>query len=190
MATGGAERTGTRQRRAPIVILTVVLLAGAVIGGAVLTTHGAGGSGSPVATARGFSLPAAVRGEAAVALSPVPGHPVLLTFFASWCQPCIEELPLIEGLSQTWARQGSAGEVVGVDELDQRPEGPDLVRRTGVTFPAGYDHDGSVGKAWGINGLPITVAISPDGRVVEYHRGALSSRQLDALVKRLAEAGG
>jgi hypothetical protein len=60
-----------------------------------------------------------------------------------------------------------------------------MVRRTGVTFPAGYDHDGTIGKRYDLDGLPITVFIAADGKVVSYHRGTLSARQLDTLVHRL-----
>jgi hypothetical protein len=78
--------------------------------------------------------------------------------------------------------------VVGIDELDQKPDGPDLVHQTGVTFPSGYDHDGAVGHSWAVNGLPITVFIAPTGRLVAYHRGQLNAAQFDALVSRLEAA--
>ena len=95
----------------------------------------------------------------------------------------------MEGLSRAGQNEGpGAPVVVGVDELDQRPDGPDLVRRTGVTFPAGFDHDGGVGRRWAVDGLPVTVFIAPDGRVIAYHRGELKQGQLDALVRRLVAA--
>lgn len=162
-----------------------------------MTTHGAGGSRSPVATAPPFTLGPVIPGQPAASLGASPGHPVVVSFFASWCRPCIQELPLIERLARTWdgsraaaADPATVPEVIGVDEQDQRPDGPDLVRRTGVTFPSGFDHDGRVGAAYGIDGLPITVFVSPGGRVVNYHRGALTSRQLDTLVRRLLAPAG
>jgi len=143
----------------------------------------------PFATARGFTLPAVSEGQPGATLAAAPGRPVVLTFFAAWCQPCTAELPLIEQAWRAFAAQGPrAPLVVGVDELDQKPAGPDLVRQTGVTFPSGYDHDGAVGRSWAVNGLPITVFIAPTGRVVAYHRGQLNRPQLDALVSRLEGA--
>ena len=143
----------------------------------------------PFATARGFTLPPVDTGQPPVALAPVPGRPVVLTFFAAWCQPCIAELPVIERAWRSFQAQGPrAPLVVGVDELDQKPAGPDLVHTAGVTFPAGYDHDGSVGRAWAVNGLPITVFMTGTGRVVAYHRGQVNASQFDALVRRLEAA--
>jgi len=177
-------------------VVVVVVAAAVVVGTAVLTSHGGGSSDteSPIAQVEPFTLAPVIAGQPQATLAAVPGHPLVLAFFASWCAPCTEELPLIEKLyrSSTGGPNGAAAAltVVGVDELDQRPDGPDLVRSAGVTFPAGYDHDGSVGSKWHIDGLPITVFIAPDGRVVAYHRGQLSQHQLDGLVRRLAVASG
>jgi len=175
--------------------VAVVAVAAMVVAMAVLTSRG-GGSGdaaSPVPQAEPFTLAPVIPGQPSAALGAAPGRPVVLAFFASWCAPCAQELPLIERLARSSAAGpggAAAPAVVGVDELDQRPDGPDLVRATGVTFPAGYDHDGSVGQKWHIDGLPITVFIAPDGRVVAYHRGQLSQHQLDGLVRRLMVASG
>ena len=140
----------------------------------------------PFVTARAFTLQSVDPGQPAVSLASAPGRPVVLTFFAAWCQPCIAELPVIERAWRSFQAQGpSAPLVVGVDELDQKPAGPDLVHSAGVTFPAGYDHDGAVGRSWGVNGLPITVVIAGTGRVVAYHRGQVNASQFDALVRRL-----
>jgi cytochrome c biogenesis protein CcmG/thiol:disulfide interchange protein DsbE len=171
----------------------VVVLAAGVIVAAVLSTRGGSHPDvSPVTTVQPFSLAPVIPGQPPAVLGADPGHPVVLTFFASWCLPCTEELPLIERLSQKWAAApvgASVPRVVGIDELDQRPDGPDMVTQAGVTFPAGYDHDGSVGAKWDVDGLPITVFIAADGRIVDYHRGQLHQGQLDALVARLEAAG-
>jgi thiol-disulfide isomerase/thioredoxin len=133
-------------------------------------------------------LPPVVSGQPAATLAPAPGRPVVLTFFAAWCTPCVTELPLIERLSRSWQQQGPAAPVVvGVDEQDQGPDGRDLVRRAGVTFPSGFDHDGSVGRRWDVDGLPITVFIAPSGRIVSYHRGQLDQGTLDRLARQLTD---
>lgn len=165
-------------------IAAVLVLAMGIITAAVMTTHGGGSSdASPVPAVRPFVLSPVIAGRPSASLTASPGRPVVLTFFASWCAPCVDELPLLQKLS---VRGDPA--VVGVDEMDQRPDGSDLVRQAGVTFPAGFDHDGAVGQSYAINGLPINVFIAPDGRVVAYHRGQLDQHQLDGLVRRLLAA--
>jgi cytochrome c biogenesis protein CcmG/thiol:disulfide interchange protein DsbE len=160
-----------------------------VLAAATVTARHGSTDKPPFATARAFTLSAVVTGQPSVSLAPVPGRPVVLTFFAAWCTPCVAELPVIErGWRSFQAAGPSAPLVVGVDELDQKPDGPDLVRQAGVTFPSGYDHDGAVGRSWAVNGLPITVFIAPTGRLVAYHRGQLNAAQFDALVRRLEAA--
>jgi cytochrome c biogenesis protein CcmG, thiol:disulfide interchange protein DsbE len=190
MGAGGLGR----RRRWPVAAGAVVVLAVTAVVVAVVTSGS--GAASPVPTARGFTLPPVIAGQPPVVLPSAPGRPVVLNFFASWCVPCTEELPMLERLSRTWqAEDAGAGSatvpmVVGIDELDQRPDGPAMVRQAGVTFPSGYDHDGSVGRRWLVNGLPITVFVAPDGRVIDYHRGQLRQTQLDSLVRRLQAASG
>jgi peroxiredoxin len=160
-----------------------------VLAAATVSARHGSADKAPFAGARAFTLPPVDAAQPVVSLAAVPGRPVVLTFFAAWCQPCTAELPVIE---QAWRAYQSGGPraplVVGVDELDQRPAGPDLVHQAGVTFPSGYDHDGAVGRSWGVNGLPITVFITATGRLVAYHRGQLNRPQFDALVTRLEAA--
>jgi thiol-disulfide isomerase/thioredoxin len=170
-------------------IAAVPIVAAGVVAAAVASSSGGTTDKPPFPTARAFSLPPVVNGLPATRLRAAPGRPVVLTFFAGWCAPCVTELPLIERLSRSWQQDGPAAPVVvGVDEQDQRPDGQDLVRRAGVTFPSGFDHDGSVGQQWDVDGLPITVFIAPDGRIVSYHRGQLDQGTLDRLVRQLTTA--
>ena len=170
-------------------IAAVVVLAAVVVAAATVSSRHGSPDKSPFAQARGFTLAAVDGGQPPVSLAARPGRPVVVTFFAAWCQPCIAELPMVERAWRTYQAQGArAPLVIGVDELDQKPAGPDLVHSAGVTFPAGYDHDGAVGRSWAVNGLPITAFVTPTGRVVAYHRGQLSASQLDSLVKRLLSA--
>ena len=85
--------------------MAVLVVAVLVVGAAVLTSRG-GGSGdteSPVPQAEPFTLAPVIAGQPAAVLSATPGHPVVLAFFASWCAPCTQELPLIEKLSRVRA---------------------------------------------------------------------------------------
>jgi cytochrome c biogenesis protein CcmG/thiol:disulfide interchange protein DsbE len=178
-----------RRRRLLVGASLAVAASAAVVAAAVLSASGGGADASPFSSAEAFTLPPVIAGQPPAVLAGAPGRPVVVNFFAAWCVPCRQELPLLERLHRGGTGQGGgAPVVVGIDEQDQRPDGPDLVRQAGVTFPTGFDHDGTVGRQWAVDGLPITAFVAPDGRIVAYHRGELRQGQLDALVRRLMAA--
>jgi thiol-disulfide isomerase/thioredoxin len=145
-------------------LIALMVLAGvlASIAGVALL-----GPGEPVPA---FTLP----GLAGPALTiPVSGQPVLLNYWASWCGPCLDELPL---LSRFAAAQGPSGvQVVGI-ALDDRTQAEAFVRQHPLGFPslseAPGEHDSSVrlGNHRGV--LPYSVLIGADGRQLRSHSGA------------------
>ena len=163
-------------------VLVPVFLTGLVVAIAVVTTQGGRADAGPISVGQPFSLASVVDGGAPATLTAVPGRPTLVAFFAAWCDPCRAELPLVEAASH----RAGAPAVIGVDVLDQRPDATALLRHAGVTFPSGFDHDGTVSQRWGVVGLPVTVLVGRDGRIVAYHRGQLRQPQLDALLRRVS----
>ena len=141
-----------------------------IVGVAVVSTHRASAARSPIA-----------RVQPGVTLE---HRPTVINFFASWCDPCRTELPLMERASQA----PGAPVFRGVDVLDQRSDADGLIRRAGVTFPVTYDRDGSLSARWGVVGLPVTVFADAGGRVIAYHRGELREPELDRLIGQLARA--
>lgn len=108
----------------------------------------------PGACARMFALPD-LDGEKR-ALAEESGRPVLVHFFATWCEPCKDELP---GLQQfVDARRGEIGILaVNVGEVPSRVR--NFLKQTPVTFPVVLDADRSVTRSWAIEGLPATVVL-------------------------------
>jgi cytochrome c biogenesis protein CcmG/thiol:disulfide interchange protein DsbE len=153
------------------------------VAAAVLSRGGSSDTG-PVTVAQAFNLPPVLPGAPNATLAAAPGRPTIVTFFAAWCDPCRAELPLLEAA----AHAAGGPTVVGVDVLDQRPEAQMLVRQVGVTFPAGFDHDGTASQRWGVVGLPVNVFVAPDGRIVAYHDGELDAHQLSSFIHRLDAA--
>lgn len=91
------------------------------------------------------------------------GRVVVLNVWASWCPPCVREMPSLERLH----RQG--GEdflVVGVSVDDERPKARALAERAEVTFPSLFDAGGRRMQEWGTVKYPETWILSPDGAVV------------------------
>jgi cytochrome c biogenesis protein CcmG/thiol:disulfide interchange protein DsbE len=109
-------------------------------------------------------------------LSAHRGTPVVLTFFASWCHPCEQEMPLLEAART--ARPG-AFDVLGVTYKDFRSDAIRFTDRLGVTYPALYDTDGVVADRYGVSGIPQTWFIDADGVVRDRVYGITSKAALD-----------
>ncbi len=128
-------------------------------------------------------------GGADVSLSSLRGKPLVLNLWASWCGPCRDELPLFQRLHEAF---GSRLTVLGVEINDQQPaKAPALASDTGVTYPLLADPDASLRVPLEVMGLPQTVLVAADGRMVSVERRVFSSYdQLRSLVlDRLGVAG-
>lgn len=172
-----------RQRRRRLLLWALALAVVAGAAGAALTFTGGGTTqeerGRP---APGFDLPGLREGEGRVRLADFRGRPVVLNFFASWCTPCKRELPAFARLAR---ELGGRVAFVGIDHQDSRRLARQLLEETGVGYPAGYDPDGRTAVDYRIIGMPTTVFISPDGRILASHAGEISAEDLRATVRRL-----
>lgn len=123
-----------------------------------------------------------LRGGGTISLSQFTGRPVVINFFASWCVPCRKEMPGLQAASHRF--EGSVS-FLGVDHEDSRNQALELVAKTGVTYPTAYDPDGRTAKAYMLRGLPSTVFVSPDGRIVATRLGELKRSELEDTIVRL-----
>ena len=112
------------------------------------------------------------------------GRYVVVNFFASWCEPCADEAPLLNELQR---RLGDRGTIVGVSWNDSSEDARGFLREHGVRFPVVRDVDGTVARAYGITGLPETFVIDPDGNVAALKRSQLTGEWLAAEVDPLLE---
>ncbi|CAN5864572.1 hypothetical protein BH24ACT3_BH24ACT3_10610 [soil metagenome] len=115
-------------------------------------------------------------GEAS--LADYRGAPVVVNFFATWCTPCIREMP---GFEQVHQRRDEIT-FLGVNTQDSLEDGRALAERTGVTYDLARDPDGTVLEAFQPIGMPTTVLVRADGTIAEVHTGELSPTELDALI--------
>lgn len=91
-----------------------------------------------------------------LALAGQPGDVILVHFFASWCEPCREELPALGRLA---ARGGPGMKVMAIAVADNDAPLRRVLEATGVTFPVLLDRDRAVVKAWTISTLPSTIIL-------------------------------
>ncbi|HYF80991.1 MAG TPA: cytochrome c biogenesis protein CcdA [Symbiobacteriaceae bacterium] len=106
-----------------------------------------------------------------VRLSDYAGKPLVINFFASWCDPCKEEAPVVRAMQDQTAAQGYA--LLGVATQDDRAEALQFMAADGLTFPAILD-DGKVARAYGIVGPPTTFFIDADGIIRHLYMGPLT----------------
>ncbi len=112
-------------------------------------------------------------------LTDFAGTPTVVNFFSTSCAPCVKEMP---GLEQLHQQLGDQVAFVGIDVTDTKADGRGLVSRTGVTYQTGYDPQGNVLRALDGQGLPTTVVIDRQGRIVDARTGALQPDQLRAIL--------
>lgn len=139
---------------------------------------------------------AAEVGGSTIALSSLwenTGRPVILNFWAGLCPPCRAEMPDFQRLYDERGQSGFT--LIGVDigpfiGLGSRDEGRALLRELGVTFPAGTTFDVRTVRNYEILGMPTTVFITSDGRILRKHAGLLTRGQMTAFAEELVRASG
>ncbi len=119
-----------------------------------------------------------------VKLSDFRGQPVILNFFASWCLPCMAEMPLIQEAHLQAETKGYA--VLGIAVQDSRQAIRSLSESMGLTFPVVFDGDNSVGLAYEVIGPPATFFIDSTGKIVSSVVGVMDREELEDEVKKLA----
>lgn len=125
-----------------------------------------------------FDLPTLNGGR--FELSRLRGHPVILSFWATWCPPCRNEFPELVKVQAKYAEAGLY--VVGVNGRDQEQSTKDVQRFAdvfSVAFPIALDNRGSVRRAYRIEAQPTTVFIDAGGTVRRVHAGLITRDELD-----------
>ena len=112
-----------------------------------------------VAALPDLTLPCFTGGRE-VALRDVRG-PAVINVWASWCQPCRAELPVMQNFA---TRTAGRLHVIGVDAADQRADGASFAADKGVTLPTLFDADNQLPRALGRINLPVTVFVDAAGR--------------------------
>lgn len=107
--------------------------------------------------------------------------PAVVNLWASWCGPCRKEMPVLAEA----ARRNPGVRFVGINTQDRPEAAADFLARTGVTYPQLVDIDGLVLADTRVPGLPVTLALDADGRVVERVIGEISEAELSTLLDSL-----
>lgn len=111
------------------------------------------------------------------------GKPLVLNFFASWCDPCRDEMPLINDLG---AKAGDRYNVLGIAVDDSRAAVIEFARETGLVFPIALDLNSTVKRAYRLFGPPATFFIDGQGIIRDVVLGPLTAERVRAAIKRIA----
>jgi len=128
-----------------------------------LAGSGAGGPGP----APSFTLASRSGGE--VSLAHYKGQVVMINFWASWCGPCRQEMPLLESIYRKYGKMGFT--LLGVNVEPDSQAANAWLKQTPVSFPILYDKDSKVSKLYDVAGMPSTVIIDRSGKLRMLHRG-------------------
>lgn len=107
------------------------------------------------------------------------GKVVLINFWASWCRPCIVEIPSIQRLIEAMADKPFAVIGVNVGEAERRVQA--TVKRLNIDFPVLLDKDNAVFKGWGANVLPTAFILDHNGRARYMARGPVEWDQTEII---------
>ena len=104
-----------------------------------------------------------------IKLSDLKGKVVMLNFWASWCGPCRQEMPLLDALHKRYSPAGF--ELLGIN-IEPNPKDADkLLKEIPVDFPVLYDIKQTVSEAYKVDAMPTTILIDKDGKMRYLHRG-------------------
>ncbi len=119
-----------------------------------------------------------------VDLAEYRGKPIVINFWASWCVPCRQEAPILEGLWRSYREMDV--QFIGVDIQDSEADSLRYLREFGITYPNGLDADGRITVDYGVIGIPVTFFINRQGVVERRWVGAVSETRMTQWVRELA----
>jgi len=102
-------------------------------------------------------------------LSDLRGEIVMINFWASWCGPCRQEMPLLDQLHNQYKALGFT--VLGVNVEENPVKAKDLLKQIPVSFPILFDSDNKVSKRYNVIAMPSTILVDRNGNMRYLHQG-------------------
>ncbi len=168
--TQAAPHARSRLGRSTVVALvtmTVVLL-------------GACGSGSGNGSSNVTHIGITGADGKPTSLADLKGTPLVVNMWATWCSPCVNEMPALDQV----ASSSTGVTVIGVNVGDTATAAATFATKLGVHYAQYTDPDGKLSTALKVTGLPATAFVAADGTVLEVHQGAYTADTLRAAIQQ------
>ncbi len=187
-APGWRRRLGPlRGRRAATtaavaaVVVAALAVAGVTVGSGSAAPHSLG-------RAKNFTLGVLGHPGQRISLQSMADRPVIVNFFASWCEPCQKETPLI---ARFYRDSGGRPAILGVDVNDSAPAAMNFVRKSGVTYPVVADPAPmQAAIAYNLPGLPATFFLNSRHVIVKRVYGPVTQAELTSGAALMAGRAG
>jgi len=124
-----------------------------------------------------------------VALQDFRGKAVVIDFWATWCGPCMMELPVVEGVARRMANKNVMVLAVNTDDAQESAEEWITARsrkgdRTPLAMPIAFDDTNAAGRAYDVHNLPTLVVVSKTGKIVAVRVGVTEASELERLIEK------
>ena len=168
-AIGEVWRAALRHKLISGVVALCVV--GTLVGIALVGASSAAPQAAADPAAPAFSFPVLGHTGQQVSLADYAGQPLIVNFFASWCDPCKQETPL---LARFYRAEHGKVALVGLDENDVAGNALSFTRANGVSYPVGWDPRFTAASAYGVDALPQTFFLNARHQIVDRIFGAVT----------------
>ena len=164
-----------------VVVIVALAVAGATVGTGAAAPHSLG-------KAKNFTLGVLGHPGQQISLRSMANRPVIVNFFASWCEPCQRETPLI---ARFYRDSGGRPAILGVDVNDSASKSMSFVRKSGVTYPVVADPlPMKAAIAYNLPGLPATFFLNARHVIVKRVYGPVTQAELTTGTRLMAGRAG
>ena len=148
---------------------------------------GACGGDSGGTTAAALTVPIAAADGSSATLTEFSGTPLVVNLWATWCSPCVKEMPALDEV----ASETTSVRIIGVNVGDDPAAAAAFAADLGVAYPQYRDVDGGLMSEFAVANLPATAFIDADGTVLDVHSGAFTADELrSAIADHFPDLGG
>ena len=131
--------------------------------------------------AKDFTLPD-INGDM-IALSDYQGENIYLNFWASWCDPCNDEMPAIEKIYKEYNNKGLI--ILTINTGEDKATVEEYMKANGYTFPVLLDLEMSVARQYKTSSIPVSFFINQEGKIVTKKEGLMTEEEMRKAIEKL-----